>query len=80
MRGARGQALQAAGRAARGALGAGARGASRRGKRARLGRPGRWARNLGAQAGYGLCTRCTRPVFDPVRLSIVPESIFGHYS
>ena len=26
-------------------------------------RPGRWARGLGAWAGYGLCTR---PVFDPV--------------
>ena len=26
----------------------------------------RGARGLGARAGYGLCTRCTRPVFDPV--------------
>ena len=25
-----------------------------------------WARGLGAQAGYGLCTRCTRPVFDSI--------------
>ena len=29
-------------------------------------RPGRWARGLGARPGYGLCTRCTWPVFDPV--------------
>ena len=28
-------------------------------------RPGRWARGLGAWAGLGLCTRCTRPIFDP---------------
>ena len=28
-------------------------------------RPGRWARGLGAGLP-GLCTRCTRPVFDPV--------------
>ena len=33
---------------------------------------GRWAlgrarqaHELGARAGFGLCTRCTRPVFDP---------------
>ena len=38
--------------------------------------PGRWARGLGAgrglgaRAGLGLCTRCTRPVFGPVRLGI----------
>ena len=38
-------------------------------------RPGRWAR-----AGYGLCTRCTWPVLDPILLGTVPESIFGHYS
>ena len=28
-------------------------------------RPERWARGLGAWAGLGLCTRCTRPIFDP---------------
>ena len=37
-------------------------------------------RGLGVRAGYGLCTRCTRPVFSPVRLNIFPESIFGHCS
>ena len=29
-----------------------------------------WARGLGARAGLGLCTRCTRLVFGPVRLGI----------
>ena len=61
-------AQQGAGRAA-GATGARASGA--------LGRAG-WA--AGAQAGLGLCTRCTRPIFSPVRLGIFPESIFGHCS
>ena len=28
-------------------------------------RPGRWARGLGAWAGLGQCTQCTRPIFDP---------------
>ena len=28
-------------------------------------RPGRWARGLGAWAGLGQCTRCTRPIVDP---------------
>ena len=65
---------RARGRQARGRRGArGARG-SRRGRarsvRGRAGwaagaRPGRWARGLGAWAGLGLCTRCTRPIFDP---------------
>ena len=27
-------------------------------------RPGSWARGLGARAGLGQCTRCTRPIFD----------------
>ena len=46
----------------------------------------RWARGglaasaLVVWAGYGLCTRCTRLVFGPVRLSIFPEPIFGHCS
>ena len=63
-----------------GAQGVGARGAraaergSRRGSalnvRGRAGwaagaRPGRWARGLGAWAGLGQCTRCTRPIIDP---------------
>ena len=30
----------------------------------------------GARPGFGLCTRCTRPVFGPVRLGIFPESNF----
>ena len=30
----------------------------------------RGARGLGARAGLGLCTWCTRPVFGPVRLGI----------
>ena len=41
----------------------GARGVSSRG--AAGARPGRWALGLGAWAGLGLCTRCTRPIFDP---------------
>ena len=29
-------------------------------------RPGHgWERSLGARVGWGLCTRCTRPIFDP---------------
>ena len=62
--------LQGAGAA--GARGAGARGAGPRARtvgarqQARGARPGCWASGLGARAGYGLCTRCTRPVFDPV--------------
>ena len=68
--GARGR---AAGRAGGRRADGGARG-SRRGRarsvRGRAGwaagaRPGRWARGLGAWAGLGLCTRCTRPIFDP---------------
>ena len=48
------------GRARQGAAaGAGARGA--RG----AGLAGRQARGLGPWAGLGLCTRCTRPIFDP---------------
>ena len=76
-----GRALQA-GTSARQARGRGAQQArgSRRAGSAGLARPGRWALGLGAQAGYGLCTRCTRPVFGPVRLRIFPESIFGHCS
>ena len=34
----------------------------------------------GARAGFGLCTRCTRPVFGSVRLSIFPESPNEHCS
>ena len=37
---------------------------------------GRWARGLGARAGLGLCTRCTRPVFGPVRLGTFLSQIF----
>ena len=55
-----------------GERGAGARGragvarrASGRHGRWGAGRHGRWARGLGAWAGLGLCTRCTRPIFDP---------------
>ena len=58
----------------------GARGAQAGGRRGRAGRRAtggecaagrRWARGaraawaLGARAGCGLCTRCTRPFFDP---------------
>ena len=39
-------------------------------------RPGRWARSLGARARLRLCTRCTRPVFGPVRLGIFLSQIF----
>ena len=57
----------AAGRGrARGAAWQGAR--ARRqlgGKRARGRAQQAWARGLGAWAGLGLCTRCTRPIFDP---------------
>ena len=58
-------------------LGVGAGGRQRLAGRERQGRGSeRQARRLGAWAGYGLCTRCTWPVFDPVRLGIIPESIF----
>ena len=67
-----------AGGSRQGALGAGARGGSR--LAATSATAARGAGGMGAQAGYRLCTRCTRPVFNPVRLGIVPESIFGHYS
>ena len=53
---ARGRQARAAGSGARGVYSRGATGA----------RPGHWARGLGARAGLGLCTRCTRPVFDPI--------------
>ena len=43
-------------------------------------RQGHWARGLGVLLGCWLCTWCTQPVFDPVRLSTVLESIFGHCS
>ena len=39
------------------------------GERAAGARPRRWVRGVGARAGYGLCTRCTRPLsiqFDSV--------------
>ena len=52
------------------AAGAGARGA--RG----VGLARRQARGLGARPGLELCTRCTRPVFGPVRLSIFLSKIF----
>ena len=60
-RGARGRQVQAGGRRAGSAGHAG---------------PGRWARGLGARAGLGLCTRCTRPVFGQVRLGIFLSQIF----
>ena len=72
---------RAAGRG-RGAVG----GAQARGSRqagaghAGLTRPGHWARGLGARAGFGLCARCTRPVFGPVRLGIFLESLNEHCS
>ena len=43
-------------------------------------RHGRWERGLGVLLGCGLCTWCTQPIFDPVLLSTVPESIFGNCS
>ena len=44
-------------------------------------RPGRWAHGQPCcWAGFGLCTRCTRPVFGPVRLGIFPESLNEHCS
>ena len=62
--GERGTCDTGAGRRALGARGAGVR-------------PGRtWARRLGC----GRCTWCTQPIFDPVLLSTVPESIYGHCS
>ena len=85
---ARNSMLERAGRAgsknaqARGAAGVRARG-SRRGRLRQQMRQARgahvaWA--LGARAGLGLCTRCTRPVFGPVRLGIFPELLNEHYS
>ena len=46
----------------------GARGRARGQARAPAERAGQGC--LGARAGLGLCTRCTRPVFGPVRLGI----------
>ena len=49
------------------ALGPQGRTSARQGAAWALGeRPRRWASGLGARAGYGLCTRCTQPVFGPV--------------
>ena len=76
---ARGRALQAARRAGVGhwstracaeggvqaGAQAGAQGRARGSKGARGVWPGRWARGLGAWVGLGLCTWCTRPIFDP---------------
>ena len=59
--------------------GAQARGAGRMAGRAQA-RGARGERGLGARAGFGLCTRCTRPVFGPVRLGIFPESLNEHCS
>ena len=62
---------QATGAGARGELHGRARGARRQlgGRRAGRARGecgrARQAHGLGARAGYGLCTRCTRPAFDP---------------
>ena len=71
---------QAAGAGGTGVRAIGARGrAGRRQVRGKA-RQARTAWALGVRPGYGLCTRCTRPVFGPVRLSIFPESIFGHCS
>ena len=67
-RGARGRSGRRAGDGRQGAAeGTGARGA---------GLAGRQARGLGTRAGLELCTRCTRPVFGPVRLCIFLSQIF----
>ena len=59
---------------------AGARGARqaglRRGARGRQALSARGAR--GPRPGFGLYTRCTRPVFGLVRLGIFLSQIFGH--
>ena len=74
-------------RAGRGRQVSGARAAGARGARGRArqqareragqgwlgGRRAAWA--LGARPGLGLCTRCTRPVFGPVRLGIFLSQI-----
>ena len=62
-RGAR--AVQARALGARGRAGQAATASRARGTDTAGARPGRWARGLGAWAGLGLCTRCTRPIFDP---------------
>ena len=65
------------GRQARRAVGAQAEGAQ--GDR-RAG-AGRSSRGLGARAGLGLRTRCTRLVFGPVQLGIfLSQNFFGHCS
>ena len=56
---ARGHAEQARGARGRQALG-------ERGARGRQVLGARGTHCLGARAGLGLCTRCTRPVFDPI--------------
>ena len=43
----------------------GARSAQAGERQARMALGARRARDLGARAGCGLCTRCTRPIFDP---------------
>ena len=55
---------QGAGRAAGRWVGGRALGARQAGRWAR-GRQALGARGLGAWAGLGQCTRCTRPIFDP---------------
>ena len=60
-----------AGRASAGrAGGAQARGAGAAAGPVQQGRCRRVALALGARAGFGLSTRCTRPVFGPVQLGI----------
>ena len=50
------------------------------GRRWALGARAAW--ELGAQPGRagwpGLCTRCTQPVFGPIRLNTIPESLNEH--
>ena len=58
------QGEQAAGARAAGTRAAGERGPHSRG--AAGARPRGWASGLGARAGLGLCTRCTRPIFRSV--------------
>ena len=69
-------ALERVGRAGGRRAGRQARGATRcaAGRAERAGQG--WLGGLGARAGQRLCTRCTRPVFGPVRLGIFPESNF----
>ena len=56
---------QAAGEGGTGVRALGSRGRAEQAAEARQARGARAAWALGARTGLGMCTRCTRPIFDP---------------